>query len=205
MKHILNAPPALYRGADASIPGNPLPKSTQILAAYVGATDLPGQPDTPHIWSIDEWNLYLNPDSSLYGGPDLRCLPIFVHDFTGDAVTIAQNAIDAVTDLGWKSHLGRIIAFDTETMINRSFVHAVDLEVQRAGFRLMDYGSLDFVVHNMPCSGGLWGALLTATQPSILPPDCNGQQWRFGTEWDSDIFDEFVYENCGRGMRHSAV
>lgn len=191
----------LYKGADSASPGTLLPKGTQILAAYVGAKDLQGQPDARHIWTLDEWNLYLNPASDLYGGPELRTLPIFVHDYPGDPAILAENAVDACVDLGWARHLNRLIVIDLETLVDPQYVSSLNIEVRARGFRLMKYGSAGYVNQNPPVDGGTWMALLTPSQPTVLPSGTVGQQWRFGPTWDNDIFSEFVYANCGRGVR----
>ena len=191
----------LYDGADAAIPGQPLPAGTRILNIYVGATDLPVRPDTPHIWTVDEANLYLDPDSPLYGGPDLRVLPNFVHDFPADPALLANNACDAAVDMGWSDQLGRLLVLDTETLVDRSYVNACDWQISQRGFLMMDYGSYQFVLQNPPVSGGKWGALLTRYRPSFLPSNLVGQQWQWGRAWDRSVFSRFVYDNCGVGPR----
>lgn len=193
----------LINGADAAYPGNPLPAGTQILAAYVGATDLPGPPDTPHIWTRDEWNQYLDPESALYGGPDLRVLPIYVHDYPGDPAVLAQNAVDAVTDLGWAAGIGRLLVVDLETLVDPAYVSGLNQEVSLRGFRLCKYGSYSTINQNSFVYGGTWGALWVTRKPTILPPGTVGQQWHPGELWDLDVFSPFVYDNCGRGLRRS--
>lgn len=194
--------PALYNGADSASPGQPLPAGTKILAAYVGAPDLPGQPDALHVWSIDEWNLYLDPGSKLYGGPELRPCPIYLHDYRGNAAEDAANAIDAVMDLGWTDQKLRIIADDLETLVDPVYVSQLNQEYRMRGFRMMKYGSSGFVNQNPPTDGGTWMALLTNRKPTTLPAGIAvGQQWHFGQPWDLNVFSQFVYDNCGRGPR----
>lgn len=193
----------LYNGADTAKPGSPLPKGTKILCAYVGAKDLPGQPDARHVWTLDEWNLYLDPNSHLFGGPELRSLPIFVHDYPGDPAQLAINAVDACIDLGWSANEGRFVCIDLETLVDPQYVSSLNIEVRALGFRLMKYGSAHFINQNPPVDGGTWMALLANRRPAMLPPGTVGQQWHFGTEWDQSVFSEFVYANCGRGIRRT--
>lgn len=67
----------------------------------------------------------------------------------------------------------------------------------------MPYGSAYYVTQNPPLAGR-WVAQLTAHRPAAIPPGAVGVQWRFGQAWDSDVFSEFVYANCGVGPRHPA-
>lgn len=190
----------LIAGADSDKPGQPLPSNALILAAYVAATDLPGQPDDVYTWTLANWNLYLDPDSELYV-PGLRPLPIFVHDYPGDPAILAQNAVDACSDLGWADNLGRLLVVDLETLVDPEYVSSLNHEIRARGFRMMKYGSAGFVNQNPPVDGGTWMALLQNHEPTVLPAGTVGQQWRFGNVWDLDVFSRFVYENCGRGIR----
>ena len=187
----------LINGADAATAGNALPADTRILAAYVGQ---PGQTDATHVWSADEWNFYLNPESPRYGGPDLRVLPIFVHDFPGDPVRLANDACDAAIALGWSDKKHRLLVVDLETLIDDAYVTGLNLQIRKRGFAMIKYGSPSTINQNPPVDGGTWMALLQRRRPSVLPPGTVGDQWSWGV-WDQTVWSEFVYENCGRGMR----
>lgn len=191
----------LIPGADTASPGQPLPEGTRILCGYVSAPDLPGTPDARHVWTLNEWNLYLDPESPLYGGPELRTLPIFVHDYPGDPVTLANNAVDAMLDLGWAHNLGRLVAVDLETLIDPVYVLGLRAQITVRGFRMMKYGSSGTIKHNPPVDGGTWMALPQAHKPLILPPGTTGVQWSWGPVWDLSLFSQFVYANCGIGPR----
>lgn len=198
----------LYPGVDASnpghAPGNPLPAGTKILAGYVGALELAGQPDTPHIWTPDDWNQYLDPDSMLYGGPDLRTLPIYTRDFTGNPTLDATNAIDGMIDLGWHPNWQRICAWDSEFLINQAYEDEFAATLwDVAGWGELPYGVARTITQvPVPAhSPGVWGALLQSAPPKFLPPGWAGQQWRFGQLWDFDVFSQAVYDQCGRGPR----
>src|SRR5215469_6288160 len=148
--------PVLYPGADSAAPGEPLPEGTKILAAYVGAPDLPGQPDARHVWTLPEWDLYFNPGSHLYGGPELRALPVYLHDYPGDPVADAANAADAMADLGWAMDRGRLIAWDAEMLVDPGYAQALADELDKRGARLMKYGPGSTVFRNPAAPGGTW-------------------------------------------------
>jgi len=189
----------LYNGVDAATPGAPLPPDTHILAAYIGIPNQFG-PDTPHIWTPEEWNVYLTEQ------PDLRALPIYTHNFPGDPKNDAANAAEAAEQLGWTPHLKgsnrRIIAIDLEVMVDPSYVTPLFDEIDLLGFSPMPYGSAGFVKGN-PMGIGYWEALLTRLPPTVLPGGTQGIQWRWGPQWDSNVFSERVYLGCGRGLRHA--
>ena len=185
---------SLHNGVDGAYPGTPLPPGVSILAAYVGEPGEAGWPDTPHIWSTAEWNGYVTID------PDLRLLPITTHSYPGDPVAGANNAADAVLELGWTPNIGRLIAIDLEILVDPPYVTAFGAQLERRGFRGMPYGSAYYVSQN-PALFGRWVAQLTSRPPAVLPPGAVGVQWKFGTGWDYDVFDQAVYDNCGRGLR----
>lgn len=193
--------PVLYAGADSAAPGKPLPEGTKILCIYVGEPGA-GAPDAVHVWSIEEANWYLDPHSELYGGADLRVLPTYVHDYAGDPVADAKNAVGAMEAMGWARDRGRLIFWDAETFVDGPYCAALNLEVRKLGCRLGKYGSQGTVNSNPPVDGGTWMATDTQVDPVELPPGCVGDQWSFGSPWDRSKFSEFVYENCGRGLRH---
>jgi hypothetical protein len=192
----------LYNGADASRPGAPLPIGTHIVAGYVGDPGLQGQPDTPHIWTQDEWNLYLDPASPLHV-PGIRALPIYTHDYGGNPALDAINAVTAMKDLGW--HRGnRYLAWDSEFLIDKPYEDALAAELWRwAGWGLLPYGVARTItqVPVPPHSPGVWAAALQPQQPRFLPPGWAGQQWKFGDAWDLNVFSQAVYDGCGMGPR----
>ena len=196
----------LYNAVDAAFPGHALPPLTDILMGYVGAKDLPGPPDTPHIWTKDEWNLYLDPASALYGGPQLRPLPIYTHDFAGDPAQDAENAVDAAVDLGWANTLGRLMLWDAEMLVDKLYTARLNVEVRVRGFRLTKYGSLTTIEQDPPTDGGTIFAAWQKTKPQAIPPGLGvGWQWaspdQVGGFWDLSICSPFVYHNCGFGLR----
>lgn len=190
----------LYNMVDAATPGASLPAGTHILAAYVGIPNQYG-PDTPHIWTRDEWNEYLDPDRSL------KCLPIYTHNYPGNAKADADNAVQAVGELGWVDNKTgedeRIIAVDLEIFVDPGYVSALFMEIRRRGFSPMPYGS-DFYVKQNPAGIGYWSALLTPRAPSMLPSGYQGIQWSWThfPGWDSSVVSQRVWDGCGIGPRN---
>ena len=197
---------APHNGADAKDPGHPLPPGTDLLYVYVAALDMPAVGDPARVWTLDEINQYLDPDSPLYGGPDLRVVPMVVHSYPDDPVAAARNAVDAVRDLGWGPFIGRIIEGDLETLDDPPYVDALAVNVANGGFRLGKYGSLSTVNLNPPVPGGTRFAAWQGTKPAGIPAGL-GDAWQWaspaqvGGNWDLTIATEFVYANAGRGPR----
>lgn len=196
----------LYNGVDASTPGAPLPKGTTLLFGYIGAKDLSGQPDTPHIWTLTDWNRYLSPEGDLYAGPNVRPVPIYVHDYPGDPIADADNACDAMADLGWAMDLGRLLYWDAELLIDAQYTDALTVQCMKRGARLGKYGSLSTIEHDPPVPGGTWFAAYQDQKPDAVPANL-GVAWQWasptqvGGAWDLTIATSFVYANAGRGIR----
>jgi hypothetical protein len=188
--------PALYPGVDASRPGQPLPPGTRILAAYVGIANQYG-PDTPYIWTKDDWNSYHDQD------PSIAFLPIYTHNYGGDPVADANNACDAIGDLGWVAHVPgdhrRILAIDLEILVDPNYVAPLFEQINERGYSPMPYGSAFYVAQN-PSGIGYWEALLTPNPPTVLPAGVQGIQWKWAN-WDYDLFSQRVLDGCGIGPR----
>jgi len=107
--------------------------------------------------------------------------------------------------MGWSDRLRRLIMLDIETLVAPEYVLAVNNHLSELGFRCGKYGSSGYVNMNPPVDGGTWMALLTNRQPTVLPPGTVGQQWKFGADWDLDVFGQFVYDNCGQGPRRARL
>lgn len=199
----------LYNGVDASTPGAPLPRGTHLLFGYVGSLELAGKPDTPHIWTVEDWNQYMDPASHLYGGPALRAIPVYTHDYAGDPYEDARNAVNACKALGWDMHIGRLIYWDAELLVDDQYCDQLSLNISSLGMRMGKYGSLSTINRNPPTPGGTWFAHYVDQRPASIPSD-NGVAWQWSspaqnnTPWDMTIADHFVYANAGRGPRHPA-
>jgi hypothetical protein len=182
----------LYHAFDASTPPTkPFPGS-QIVCGYIGG-------DTPHVWTADEWNAASN-----HGA--LHMLPIYVvsDPKAVDHLTAAKEAANRAHALGWTRHIGRIIALDSETSDNAAFISQFAHELAREGFATLDYRSIS-ILNSHPSGLSEWAADYS------LPPlpsshRQNGFQYAAGIQWDNtrvdvSIFDEDVYDACGRGPR----
>lgn len=196
----------LFNGVDSDTPGAPLPKGTSLLFGYVGSTDLAGKPDTPHIWSVEDWNTYMSPDGAHYGGPNLRCIPVYTHDYPGDPIADARNAVDACADLGWAMGEGRLIFWDAELLVDADYCDHLSLEISRQGMRMGKYGSLSTIERDPPVPGGTWFAKWQTEKPVTIPSDL-GVAWQWASpvqvpgNWDRTIANRFVYANAGREIR----
>lgn len=196
-----------YNAVDASHPGAHLPKGTSILFGYIGAMDLSGKPDTPHVWTLTDWNRYLSPHGDLYAGPHVRPVPVYTHDYPGDPARDAQNAVDAMADLGWYDNVGRLLFWDAEALIDPWYTDALAVECMRRGVRLGKYGELSTIESDPPVPGGTWFAKWQDTKPTAIPASL-GVAWQWasptqaGGDWDLSICSPFVYANAGRGVRH---
>lgn len=183
----------LYHGADASNPMTPMPDGTQILAGYIGG-------NTPHVWTPEQWNQYIRVS------PDLRVLPVWVQNITsGDPAAVGTTIGLAARQLGWAANLPgaerRLIVVDAETTVNSAYYEAMDDAIWNAGYRMLLYGSADYVRQNY-CAFGYWEADLTPQPPGTLISPVQGKQWQFGERWDLDVFTQAIYEGCGIGLRH---
>jgi hypothetical protein len=192
--------PKLYKGADAALPGKPLPAGTQILCAYVGIPHEPTSPDAYHLWAGAEWNEYIEKQ------PDLRLLPIYVHNYAdGHPTQDGQNAVAAVSELGWSANLPapnrRFIVVDMETMIDPAYFYEMCQAIYDGGFRAVPYGSASTIRHNRPFAGYFVADYNFTRQPTTLPAGDLGLQWHNGTDWDNSIFSEELYQGCGTGLR----
>jgi hypothetical protein len=187
----------LYHGADASEPEIALPNGYRIVAGYIGALDLPGPPDTPHIWTVQEWNRFLDQAGNV------RALPIYTHDYPGNPSQDAQNADDAATDLGWDPDNGsRIMAWDSEFLSDNTYCAGLKRALNVRGWRLMTYERTPL---QDPATDLRWIFNIQAPftkPPSKLPAGADGLQWSFAGKWDLDIFSQTVFDGCGIGPRH---
>lgn len=117
------------------------PPRFPVVAGYIGG-------DTPHVWTREEW------DSQ----PAPFRLPIFTADNRADSP--ASAAVDAPVILAKLEELGvargKAVALDGETRIFPAYLE--ELDELLGEYKLMDYGSLSFVVHNPVTSGGRWAA-----------------------------------------------
>ncbi len=196
----------LYNMVDASVPGAPLPKGTDILCAYIGDAHEPGAPDTPYIWTPGDCNRYVHPHGDLYRGPHIRIMPIYTKSYADDPISDGINALEAMSAYGWTMGKGRILWWDAELLIDEEYCNALALHCMRDGVRLGKYGSASTIEHDPPVPGGTWFAKWQKHRPPAIPRDY-GDAWQWasplqtGGSWDLTIATRFVYEHAGRGPR----
>ena len=116
---------------------------------------------------------------------------------------MAKAAVDAVTQKGWApfAEPRRIIVIDAETNTNYDYYSDACDAISTAGFVGVQYrsaGSVGNAVQNPPDL--TWVAV--PGQPKPNAQIWAGYQYAWGREWDLDTFSQYVYDGCGRGMRH---
>jgi|SRR5215469_9226375 len=184
----------LYNGADASRPDvATLPSGTQIICGYVGG-------DTPHVWTLDEWNEFLEVDSAV------RFLPIYVDSNASfnSGTDLAKAAVNAVKERGWAPFQAnrRVIVIDCEENTNYEYYSEASDAIWTAGFVMVQYRSSGSVGNDQQSPPDLtWVAV--PGQPKPKAQIWAGYQYHWGKEWDLDTFTQYVYDGCGRGLRHS--
>ena len=113
-----------------------------VSAFYLGG-------DTPHAWSAAE----------IYAQPARYRLPIWVFNGSDSQNTGISDASAALANLhALKVPPGVAIALDTETSVLSDYIRAFNHDVTVAGYEVINYGSLDYVIKNPDTSGGRWSA-----------------------------------------------
>lgn len=142
---------------------------------------------TPHTWADSE----IRADPARFGlpiipwvGADLASMG---HDMGGGVVSwLEARGIPR----------GITVAVDTETFIFPQFLPAMDAVVKGAGYLLMNYGSLRYVVRNPLLSGGRWTATWTDTIHLDNVPGERGTQYasatQLKTDYDASVFEDSV-------------
>jgi hypothetical protein len=128
---------------DASTPPATYPVGYDGLAFYIGG-------DTPHVWTLAE----------VRACPYRYRLPIFVRsDPNALGITAVSDVSQAVPMLKmYGAPLGTLVAWDSETSVDPQYIQAVYAALLAAGYKLIDYGSQDFVFGNKNPDGYYWGA-----------------------------------------------
>ena len=130
---------------DAAYPPARKPAGVQDgVAFYIGG-------DTPHVWTLQE----INAQNVRYR------LPIFVRSNPPGPgaladVTLAHGQLQAIG-----APRGCLVAWDMETSDDPAYVAAVYGLLLAAGYKLIVYGSQNFVMGNLNPDGLYWGAQWT--------------------------------------------
>jgi len=129
---------------DAAYP--PADPHLDVCGFYIGPAG-----DTPHIWS----------DAEIRGQSARWRLPIYVCDNPAQR----NPTSDAAEAVAWlRAHhvpAGCALALDYEMAVNGGYVTAFDKAVRAAGWTLLLYGSLSYVIQNPRPSAGYWTASWT--------------------------------------------
>src|SRR6266496_79236 len=160
---------ALRRMWDAAYPPTS-PPNWEAVAFYLGG-------NTPHVWT----------DSEIERQPARWRLPIFVRSHDGDPLADAHASI--VWLVRHEVPRGVTLALDYETRVDAAYLAAFDRAVTDAGWRVMVYGTRDFVLRNPKPSGGYWVAEWTGS-PHLYPGSA-ATQWSgsgpFGGAYDPNL------------------
>ena len=166
-------------GYDSSVPVKD-PPPWQVCSFYIGG-------DTPHEWT----------DAEIADQPARFRNPIFV--YTGeDTVTAGHD--DALKMLAWLDAQRvpelTVVTIDTETGRYDHYLAEMNMLIRRARRYLMNYGSLDAVVHNHACSGGRWAAHWDDHRQVDEGMGIVGDQFAnaamLGTGYDGSVFEDRV-------------
>lgn len=159
----------MRRMYDASVPPQAAPPGYDVCAFYIGG-------DTPHRWSDEE--------RTRQGAR--HYLPIWTRFPTADY----SAADDAAMAVAWmRDHAvphGAALALDFETGVDAAYVETFDVAVTSAGYSLILYGSLSFVLQNPRPRGGYWTAIWDGN-PQLRPGDAAATQYAQGSAYDSSI------------------
>ena len=161
---------------DASSP--PTDPHLDVCAFYIGG-------DTPHQWT----------DAEITGQSARWRLPIYVCDNPAQR----NPTTDAAEAVAWlRAHhvpAGCALALDYEMAVNGAYVTAFDKAITAAGWTLLLYGSLSYVIQNPRPSAGYWTASWTGAPH--LDPGAAATQYigdtQLGKPYDlSEVADSLV-------------
>lgn len=153
---------------DAAYPPDS-PPDTDGVAVYIGG-------DAANVWTKDQ----IDAQTARYR------LPIYVrsHPATADPGTDAADCLAQLARIG--APKGCLVAWDTETAADPSYMRTVYQRITAGGFALIDYGSQNDLLANEIPDGYYWGADWTGTQ-HIDRGDA-GTQYANDGRWDLSIF-----------------
>jgi hypothetical protein len=178
----------LYKVFDAAFPPAAAPPGAQAVLGYLGRE---GQ--TPHVWTLPEWQRFGH----------LRQFPAWVPDFTRDPGAEADSAANAAMALGWAPHqsLPRAIVIDMETSVRRAWYAAIAARIGFRGFTPVAYGSLSTIFGNAASNN--WVAAWDGIPVEQPGQDINGTQYAAGGAVDWSVIDSWLWDRAGEGPRHT--
>lgn len=153
---------------DFSIPVSPPPVVTDIVLIYSGG-------DTPHVFTGAE----------IEAQPASCRLPCWVRS---NPVNAVQAGSDAALFVAWLNEFkvprGVSVVLDLETAVNAEYVDAFNLALRTAGYKVIKYGSLDYIFRNPKTDGGTFVADPTGIDHMVNEGDCVATQWKFAGSYD---------------------
>ena len=183
---------------DAAVPPATAPAGIEGVMGYIGG------PRATRTWTVAEWLRFQH----------LRKFPLYVPDLSVSPLNQAADAVARAKSLGWAAFMPeperRVIVFDTEALVNRSWYAAAAAHVVSEGFIPADYGSLSVVLGNAAelviaaaWSGG--DALPAVPAGQTIA----GLQWEPNvavetTLVDYSVFLPSLFARGGTGPRHGA-
>lgn len=142
---------------------------------------------TPTPWNDKQ----IDDDKARFG------LPIFPWvggDTAADGDALGAHVLTWLVARGIPKHV--TVCVDTETIVYRSFLLAMDEKVSSNGYLLMNYGSVNYVTHNPLLSGGRWTADWTMAAHLDNVTGERGTQYAsahmLGTDYDASVFEDSV-------------
>jgi hypothetical protein len=157
------------------------------VAGYIGG-------DTPHIWTKAEWA----------ARPEKFRLPIWVRSNPTNAVEGTDDATGALAQLAAiGAPKGTMIALDSETSIDPSYVLAFYIKIKAGGYILIEYGTQSDVLQNLNPDGYYWGADWTDA-PHIHVNDAGTQYVSFANYDVSEFASVLPFWNT-KGVTPAAV
>jgi len=156
---------------DFAYPVSPPPVKTDILLVYVGG-------DTPHDMT----------DAEMEAQPARYRLPTWVRSNPTGA---AQAQSDASVFIAWlnahKVPKNVSVLLDLEVAVNTAFVTSFNNALTSAGYKVMKYGSLDYIFKNPKTSGGTFVADPTGTEHMVTEGDTVATQYDFAGSYDLSV------------------
>jgi len=177
---------------DAAYPPRTLPPGIDGIMGYIGG------PKATHVWTAAEWEPFAA----------VRQFPAYVPDLTMNPIGQAVEAVELAERRGWAPHMPaaetRVIVFDTETTVNRSWWMSMAANVLAGGFIPVDYGSLSTVLENAAADNIVadWDGIKAIPAGQTI----HGAQYRANvpllwTTVDYSVFDGWLMARGGVGPR----
>src|SRR5215469_9895656 len=169
----------LHKCFDAAFPPQTASPGAQAVLGYLGRA---GQ--TPHVWTLAEWQRFAH----------LRQFPAWVPDFGNDPDHEAVAATIAMLDHGWAPGQPdtRAIVCDLETQVRPDWYQKWADRIGSEGFVSVAYGSLSTILQN--AAAHLWVAVWDG-DPVIEPGQTiNAHQYDSLPAVDLSVIDQWLWD-----------